>query len=220
VDDVPVGALRWEEVVLDRTNARWRELLSLARLLLGERFQTTSSGAGRGFSLLFEMNMLFEEYVGRMLRRALAGTGLSVDLQGGRLHCLTEISRETGEDGRPRFMTRPDIIIRREAEAVTIIDAKWKRLAAAIDDPKQGVGQGDVYQMMAYGRLYRCPRLMLLYPHHEGLGRAEGMTGRHRIGGSADELATATIGLSELAGMTGRLSMLVAPFVPDMRLAS
>ena len=38
-----------------------------------------------------------------------------------------------------------------------------------IDDPKQGVSQSDVYQMMAYAQLYRCPNIMLLYPHHNGL---------------------------------------------------
>ena len=35
-----------------------------------------------------------------------------------------------------------------------------------IDDPKQGVSQGDVYQLMAYSQLYDCPNVMLLYPHH------------------------------------------------------
>ncbi|WP_294533625.1 hypothetical protein [uncultured Rhodoblastus sp.] len=42
------------------------------------------------------------------------------------------------------------------------IDTKWKRISARIDDPKQGVSQGDVYQMMAYAHLYKAPRLTLL----------------------------------------------------------
>ena len=48
IADVPIAVLRWDEVVLDRTNQRWRELLSLAKLLLGERFQTTTSGSATG----------------------------------------------------------------------------------------------------------------------------------------------------------------------------
>jgi 5-methylcytosine-specific restriction enzyme subunit McrC len=40
-------------------------LLALAKLILGDRFQTTTAGEARGFSLLFEMNTLFEEFVGR-----------------------------------------------------------------------------------------------------------------------------------------------------------
>ena len=42
-------------------------------------------------------------------------------------------------------------------------------MAPRIDDPKQGVSQADVYQLMAYSQLYRCPEVMLLYPHHGDL---------------------------------------------------
>lgn len=198
VSDVPVQSLRWNSVILDRTNARWKDLLELARLLLGERFQTTSSGRGKGFSLMFEMNMLFEEFVGRTLRRALVGSGLQVDLQGGRLHCLAELDENHAPSGRRRFMTKPDIIIRRGAERLLIIDTKWKRLAPSIDDPKQGVSQADVYQMMAYGRIYSCSDLLLLYPHHDGLKMQRGVIGRHGIIASSDRLSTATFDLADL----------------------
>ena len=211
ISDVPVPSLRWEKVVLDRTNSRWRELLALARLLLGNRFQTTTTGSGQGFSLLFEMNTLFEEYVGRTLRKALAGTDLTVHLQGGRRYCLAELGEDELATRTERFMTKPDIIIRRLGQPVMIVDTKWKRLAAAIDDAKQGVSQSDVYQMMAYGRLYECPRLMLLYPHHDELGQPEGKLNQHRINGSFDILATATIGLSDLRQSAPRLANLVVP---------
>jgi hypothetical protein len=36
--------------------------------------------------------------------------------------------------------------------------------SSRIDDPKQGVSQADVYQMMAYAQRYLAPRLTLLYP--------------------------------------------------------
>jgi len=123
IPDVPRQSLRWDDVVLDRTNARWRELVALARLLLNQRFQTTSEGKGRGFSLLFSMNTLFEEYIARMLKRVLQGTALSVHAQGGRLHCLEEI-----DNGAGRFMTKPDILIKRGASVEMIIDTKWKAL--------------------------------------------------------------------------------------------
>lgn len=211
VSDVPVQSLRWNSVILDRTNARWKDLLELARLLLGERFQTTTSGRGQGFSLLFEMNTLFEEFVGRTLRRALVGTGLQVDLQGGRLHCLAELGDDHTPTGRRRFMTKPDIIIRRGHERVMIIDTKWKRLAPSIDDPKQGVSQSDVYQMMAYGRIYQCPDLMLLYPHHDELRIEAGATSRHGVLSSEDRLVTATLDLSRLTTCAGALLSLVSP---------
>ena len=161
ISEVPAAALRWDLIILDRTNTRWRELLSLARLFLGDRHQQTSAGPIDGYALLFEMNILFEEYVGRLLARAFAGTDLRVTAQGGHRDCLFE-----GETGR--FRTRADLIVRRGRQIALIIDTKWKRITRA-DDPKRGVNQADVYQMMAYGRLYDCPHVMLLYPHHSGL---------------------------------------------------
>ncbi|NJR79901.1 5-methylcytosine restriction system specificity protein McrC [Sphingomonas corticis] len=190
IADLPISALRWDDVTLDRTNARWRELLNLARLLLGERFQTTSAGGSDGFSLLFEMNTLFEEYVARMLKRALADSDLRVVSQGGRLYCL-----ET-DDRRGLFQTRPDILIKRGDAVVQVIDTKWKRIAARIDDPKQGVSQADVYQMMAYGRLYDCDQLTLLYPHHPSLSQEEGLQDTSRVTGSNSFLSTVTIDIA------------------------
>jgi len=62
------------EVVIDRTNSRWREALRMAELFLLNRYQTTTGGAGQGTALLFEIDALFEEYVGRLVARTLAGT--------------------------------------------------------------------------------------------------------------------------------------------------
>jgi 5-methylcytosine-specific restriction enzyme subunit McrC len=194
IEDVPVRKLAWERVVLDRTNARWRELMNLARLILGERFQTTSLGSMDGFSLLFEMNTLFEGYIARLLSRALRDTGLRVISQGGGLYCLEEI-REEGLGGR-RFQTKPDILVKRGSDTLMVIDTKWKRLSPHIEDAKQGVSQGDVYQLLAYGRVYNCPRIMLLYPHHHGLGPEAGVTGQYRVAGSDDLLLTATVDIA------------------------
>lgn len=162
VAETPASALRWEEIVLDRTNKRWRDLLSLAQLFLSDRYQQTSAGLVDGHALLFEMNVLFEQYVTRTLSYALAGTGLRVSAQGGHRDCLYE-----GDTGR--FRTRPDAIIRQDERIALIIDTKWKRMTPHIDDPKQGVSQADVYQLMAYGQIYDCANVMLLYPHHAEL---------------------------------------------------
>lgn len=199
------SALQWGDVVIDRTNRRWQELLGMARLFLLNRYQTTTGGAGQGTALLFEMNALFEEYVGRLISRALAGTDLSVSLQGGRLSCLTA---ETGDRGL--FQTKPDILIRRAGMVIHVIDTKWKRISSRIDDPKQGVSQGDVYQMMAYAQLYRAPRLTLLYPHHPGLGSEEMIHARHRITGHETTVETASIDVANGNNVLDRVRRLLS----------
>lgn len=192
ITDLPVSALRWGEVVIDRTNRPWLELFSMAQLFLQDRYQTTTGGAGHGTAMLFEMNTLFEEYVGRKVTRLLSGTDYKVSLQGGRLFCLTGQGSERG-----LFQTKPDILIRRGGVVTHVIDTKWKRISSRIDDPKQGVSQADVYQMMAYAQLYGAPRLTLLYPYHPGLGIYSDVHARHCITGHATILETASIDVSD-----------------------
>ena len=95
------------------------------------------------------------------------------------------------------FQTKPDILIWQVGQVTHVIDTKWKRISARIDDPKQGVSQGDVYQMMAYAHLYKAPRLTLLYPHHEGLGDEEGVQAQFRITGQETVLKTASVDVAD-----------------------
>ena len=190
--------------MIDRTNRRWQDLLGMARLFLQNRYQTTTGGAGHGTALVFEMNALFEEYVGRLISRALAGSGMTVSLQGGRLFCLTALDTQAG-----LFQTRPDILIRNGGVVTHVIDTKWKRIASRIDDTKQGVSQADVYQMMAYGHLYHAPRLTLLYPHHAGLGEVEAIHSRHKIAGHDMILETASIDVANGSMMLDRLRLML-----------
>jgi 5-methylcytosine-specific restriction enzyme subunit McrC len=200
VVEVQIPALRWDDVVIDRTNSAWQELFGMAQLFLRNRYQTTSAGSGQGSALLFEMNALFEEYIGRLVTRALAGSELRVTLQGGRLFCLTSVDDERGV-----FQTKPDVLIWRAGKVAHVIDTKWKRISDRIDDPKQGVSQADVYQMMAYAHLYKAPRLTLLYPHHAGLGDEEGIRARFRVTGQETLLETASFDISTGADLVDRI---------------
>lgn len=207
VTDVPRNRLAFDRVILDRSNLAWRELLSLARLLLENRFQTTSHGEAQGFALLFEMNTLFEQYVAVTLRRALAGLDFRVTLQSPKSYALVE-----EDTGRKRFQTIPDIVVSRRGRIELIIDTKWKRLQAAIDDPKRGVSSADVYQLLAYAQTHDAPRLMLLYPHHRRLDRPAGLQADHRIVGTERRLGVSTVDLSDLSRVSSALRGLVLSY--------
>lgn len=191
VSAMPRCDLSWDRLHFDRSDSRWRPLVDLARLLLGDRFQTTSAGGQAGTALLFEMHALFEAYVARNLVRVLAGSGLRVVVQGGLRYCLAELGAD-GERGRERFQTRPDILVKRGDAVIAIVDTKWKRLSSRVDDAKQGVSQADIYQMITYGHLYGCRELMLLYPWHAGVGD-ENIAQRYAVSGCEDRLSVATV---------------------------
>ena len=204
ISEVQPSAIHWDAVILDWTNEAWGEVLAMARMLLRSQYQTTTFGGGSGTALLFEMNMLFEEYVGRLITKALGGSEFSVKLQSGRKYCLV-----SQESGKRLFLTKPDILIFRGDELVHVIDTKWKRISRRIDDEKQGVSQADVYQMMAYGHIYRSPRLTLLYPHHAGLRCSDGVLATHQVADTATSFHTATIDLSTRENILERLRKIV-----------
>jgi 5-methylcytosine-specific restriction enzyme subunit McrC len=207
VTRLPAKQLAQERVVLDRTNIAYHDLLKLARVLLHGHYQSIGGEEGIGFSLLFDMNRLFEEFIGRTLRKAMRDSGFLVRLQNPKSYALSEIG--TNE---PRFMTKPDIVIQSGDTPVMVIDTKWKQLAA-IDDSKRGVSQSDVYQMMAYAQIYRVKHLMLLYPHHKELGKDEGVICDYRITGAEEvRLSIATISLADLDRdrISSRIKSLIA----------
>ena len=178
-----VGASRdplREQVRLDRSNAAFHGLYRLARLFLARDWQSTASGGAPGFALLFPMNELFEKFVGRSLKRALAPRRVS--LQDGGRYALEE----------RRFRLYPDAVI---DDGAIVLDTKWKRLKP--DETNFGVEQSDVYQMLAYGRAYDAKRLILLYPWSAELGEPEGICARWKAVGTGCPFDIATVDVGQ-----------------------
>lgn len=182
VGDNSPSSLPWKQVRIDRTNRRWETLYGLARLFLKRDWQAThhEASAGYGITLLFPMNKLFEAYIAALAKRALRGSDSVVIAQGGLLNCLIE----EGEGGKERFQTKPDILIKHGSNIRMVIDTKWKRIGSDPGDSKRGVSQADIYQMMAYARLYRTTEVLLLYPHYDALGATDLNAAYSMLGGN------------------------------------
>ena len=175
VDDSP-DPLR-ERVRLDRTNGAFHQLHRLARLFLAGDWQSTMAGRDQGFGLLFAMNDLFEQFVGRSLQAAMAPRSV-------RLQRQDRYALKGGERGL--FCLQPDIVV----DDDVVIDTKWKWLDP--EKPTLGVAESDVYQMLAYARGYGARRVVLLYPWHEDLPQA-GVCRNWLISGTSTALDVATV---------------------------
>jgi 5-methylcytosine-specific restriction enzyme subunit McrC len=154
VSDVPPKAALLASLKLDRLVTRFEPLAELARLLLSGS-TPDRPGASPTYALMFDMNVVFERFIGNLMAKAVCPPSHRAHLQlGGRslLHA----------NGRGMFRLRPDIGILDGRQLVCLIDTKWKRLDHAL--PRHGVSQADVYQAYAYGKEYRCDRVILLYP--------------------------------------------------------
>lgn len=196
----PLALLASNPVQIDRTNSAYRELLSLAVLFLKGWRQSIYRGEGRGYSLLFEMNTLFEEFVGRSLARLSLRLDATVSLQGPRSYVLKD------EVGAQVFATKPDVHLRHKLTGdVQIVDTKWKRLKQTEKGAPFGISNSDIYQMMAYAEVYKAVGVVLVYPHAPEVAAEPGVLKCYRTVSTNRQIAIATLSLSEISTVDAQL---------------
>lgn len=148
----------------DRQARRYRKATDWARWILSLLSPMIRAGANAAPGLLFDMNLLFQSAVANALARQFEQTpALRLVSQDIGFHLAT-----LAGDGRRAFALRPDIVIRRGSEVLTVVDTKWKRLMGQANE-EFGVAPADAYQMHAYASAYGCREVTLLYPWHSGL---------------------------------------------------
>lgn len=141
----------FEHLRLGRSTLRYSKALTLGRMILEQRMPGMRVGGVPVFTLMFDMNVLWEGYVAAMLRRVARGTTIQVDVQS---------STRFWKAGSATRLARPDIVLRDRLRGgvILVADTKWKRLD--VGGPKDG----DLRQMFAYGHLFDSPVALLLYP--------------------------------------------------------
>jgi len=154
------------QVIFTRLNERFRPLFNLARLFLKHQAMETKVGATKTFAYTFDMNKLFEKFISRFLQkhkgRILRGTGYE---NCGILEKAHGNHKWLAKDdiGKNIFMLEPDIIFKKEDGSVPlIIDTKYKTLNG--EKRKKEIKEGDMYQAAAYAQVYKCKRVILIYP--------------------------------------------------------
>ena len=131
---------------LNRQTKHYEQALLWSKIFLQNKSFSPYKGSEIAFALLFDMNKLFESYVGNFIKKKRA----DVSLQHSEKHLVEE----------PKgFRIRPDIFL----EGEFIADTKWK-----IVESKDDISQADLYQLYAYGKKYDCGKLYLIYPKING----------------------------------------------------
>ncbi len=146
----------FSKVKLNRQMKDYELILQWAKIFLLSNSFSPYTGKEVAFALLFDMNVLFESYVGHIFKKE----GFNISLQD-REHHLAYLNSEG------KFQLKPDIVIRHNDEVI-IADTKWKLLSD--DKTHQGVSQSDMYQLFAYGQKYKepqCKEMFLIYPKRD-----------------------------------------------------
>jgi len=157
-----VNADDFKKINLTRLNKVYEPVLNLAKIFISQSSLEMSADNISTFSFVFDMNLLFEEYIGTMIRRSCSNRFSSITLQ---KPCrnLVESKIVNGKDLGPVFRMKPDIALGQNyKQPEVIVDTKYKVLKD--EEKKEGVSQADLYQMNAYSKKYKCANIVLLYP--------------------------------------------------------
>ncbi|CAA0154172.1 Restriction endonuclease [Tenacibaculum maritimum] len=129
---------------LGRNSVKYSYSLQLARLIILNYSPDISGGEEKMFSLLFDMNILWETYILKSLEKRCERNDIDV----------------IGQPSKSFWGTkslRPDIVLKRNGKTY-ILDTKWKC-------PKNGeVAVSDLRQMYTYCRFWNAEKALLLYP--------------------------------------------------------
>ena len=135
------------KLVITRQVKHYEQTLLWCKIfLLGNTF-TPYKGDDLALALLFDMNALFESYVGNFIKKSFPCT-------------ILQHSEKHLVENPKSFRLRPDIFLKDKF----IADTKWK-----IVKSKDDISQADLYQLYAYGKKHECSNLYLIYPKIEGI---------------------------------------------------
>ena len=136
------------KLVINRQVKHYEQTLLWCNIFLLNNSFTPHKGDDLALALLFDMNALFESYVGNFIKKSFPGT----ILQHSEKH-LVEYPKS--------FKLRPDIFL----ESKFIADTKWKIISSSND-----ISQADLYQLYAYGKKHPCDgKLYIIYPKIDGI---------------------------------------------------
>lgn len=151
VSKLNITAALLNNIVLTRKTEPYTYALELARLILLNYSPDISAGKEKMLALLFDMNVLWEEYVTVMLRKYVQE----------HKHNYKVI----GQESKPFWnynRLKPDIVLNKykdgRLEETIVVDTKWKR------PYNQSASVEDLRQMFAYNKFWKADRAMLLYP--------------------------------------------------------
>lgn len=162
ISDAPITLQSFNLLKTDRITQRFQSVLEQCRLFIAAIKPDVLAGSTPLFSLLFDMNRLFEAWVAEKLKPWAHHQGWHLRTQGPRKYLAVR------DNDSPKFQLRPDIaLVDDNGTPQLIADTKWKLLNEA--DRKLGVSNSDMYQLYAYAGRYKVPRLQLIYPKQAGL---------------------------------------------------
>lgn len=185
-----------DRLAIGKREPNFVALVNLAKMFLKKlRPEFSGHRKGKVFTLLFDMNELFEEFIYQVLKRNESRLGIQVAAQKKRR--LVTAERDFLNNGqwvdRSLFDTYTDIFVKPDSGVGFIIDTKYKIVHSG--KSHYGIGNQDAYQVLAYRQIHKSeavePSVALLYPRS-----GEDLKKEFRVNGSNTTFMAWTVDIS------------------------
>ncbi len=146
--DIKVIESTFDRIVYTRKNISYKKPIEIAKLLLLQYHPDLSKGRNHILALMFDMNLLWEQFVYITLRKY-RKDDFQVKSQYVKYFWKPQ-------NGKRSFMM-PDIVLTKNNQAV-VLDTKWKNLNGYNPSPD------DLRQMYVYHSYFKAKKVALVYP--------------------------------------------------------
>lgn len=153
-----------DKVYLSSHNSSYRVILSMSKMFLLNKVNSSSIGVTDSFCFLFPAEVLFEGFVGGFIKEMLHGKA-EVTTQASDQY-LADLVVD-GEIVGNAFLLKEDILI--EKDDIIVVDTKYKeieRFWKVRENRKLKISDSDMKQMAIYAAKRGAKRLYLIYPLH------------------------------------------------------
>lgn len=194
VSDVSCNPSDCERIRLSKMHSNYRIILSMSKMFLLNKTSGLTMDINESFCFLFPTDLLFEGFIGGIIKETVENNGGKVRLQQSDMHLIEDI-QYAGQSLGAAFTMRHDIVVEL-SDKVFILDTKYKQIArfegdtetvkkVVAEEPKQT----DIYQVCEYARKRNVSDVYLLYPMyryediepHFPVGKSQGITGAINI---------------------------------------
>lgn len=150
--DIMVSESTFQKLSFTRKTTHYQRAIEMARLLLLIYHPDISKGGNHVLALMFDMNLLWEQFVLVSLKKEFAAHHKDD-------HVLGQLSKSfwRPKEGS-KVNIRPDIVIQTATGTSIVLDTKWKNLKGQNPSPE------DLRQMFVYHHYYHAHKVAIIYP--------------------------------------------------------
>ena len=162
LDEIAVTPELFSRLIYDRKSEDYRNVIKLAEMILLNYSPDLHHGSNHVWTLMFDMNKLWEEFVYETLRRKLPKE--------------YEVKKQDPKhfwkpENRSVKIVKADIVISNDKDRF-VLDTKWKTPFEKDSSGKLAISDADLHQMYVYSHIYKydgnvkkeVKRVALLYP--------------------------------------------------------